>query len=133
VHLPNDRAQIARHATQNLFRMSAAHGEVIIPSRIGHRAVIRIALHKKNKIAWKRQGATRTELLTMASHALPASHILDDDAPSARTSSQRPSLARRFYDAMIQTQQRRAQREIARVLGPRALSAAFRAELPPDR
>ena len=70
----------------------------------------------------------------MATHALPASHILqDDDAPAARTASQRPSIGRRIYNAMIEMQQRRAQREIARVLGARALSTAFRAKLPHDR
>lgn len=67
----------------------------------------------------------------MATHALPASHILQDDAP-ARTASSRLSLGRRIYNAMIEMQQRRAQREIARVLGHRTLSTAFRAELPPQ-
>ena len=73
-----------------------------------------------------------TELLTMATHALPASHIFDDEDALA-ASSHAPSLMRRFYDALIEAQRRRAQREIARVLGPRALAAAFRAELPPER
>ena len=71
----------------------------------------------------------------MATHALSASHILDDDdapAATARASS-RPSLARRFYNALIETQRRRAHREIARVLGPGAFAAALRTELPPER
>ena len=71
----------------------------------------------------------------MATHALPASHILDDDdaSPATTRASSRPSFARRFYNALIETQHRRAQREIARVLGPGVLAAAFRAELPPER
>jgi hypothetical protein len=75
------------------------------------------------------------ELLTMATHALPSSHILDDDAPEAAVAvfSSRHSLLRRIYDAVLESQQRRAHREIARVLGPGALAAAFRAELPPER
>jgi len=67
----------------------------------------------------------------MASHALPASHILDDDDASAAPSD-KPSPLRRLYDAMIETQSRRAHREIERVLGPGALARALRTRLPPD-
>ena len=71
----------------------------------------------------------------MASHAFPASHILDDeDAPAAtHAQSLKPSLMHRFFDALIESQQRRAQREIDRVLGPGALQRALRADLPPER
>jgi hypothetical protein len=55
----------------------------------------------------------------MATHALPSPHILDDDPPQVAASahSLRPSPMRRFYDALIDMQQRRAQRDIDRVLG----------------
>lgn len=70
----------------------------------------------------------------MATHALPASHIIDDeDAPATAVASSKPPLLRRIYHAVLESQQRRARREIARVLGPGALAAAFRAELPPER
>ncbi len=53
----------------------------------------------------------------MATHALPSSHILDDDAPRSRAHarSAKPSLLRRLYDAILQSQMRRAQREIDRI------------------
>jgi hypothetical protein len=77
---------------------------------------------------------TRTELLTMATHALPSSHILDDEnAPAAPAPSQKPSLMRRLFDAFTETQMRRAQREVDRILGPRAFQRALRAPLPPER
>jgi hypothetical protein len=95
----------------------------------------RIALHRsqkrKNKIgnAWI---TTRTELLTMATHALPASHIIDEEyTPAANASALRPSPMRRFYDAMIEMQMRRAQREIDRVLGPDGFKHALSVKLPP--
>jgi uncharacterized protein YbjT (DUF2867 family) len=72
-------------------------------------------------------GTTQTELLTMATHALPASHILDNhDATddSVRASNHGPTIMRRVYDAMVAMQQRRAQREIDRVLGTGAFSRA---------
>ncbi len=76
----------------------------------------------------------------MATHALPShalsSHIVDtDDAPvaSAPTASLQPSLLRRLYDAFTAAQMRHAQREVDRILGPRALHRSFRAELPPER
>ena len=74
------------------------------------------------------------ELLTMATQALPSSHILDDDeddAPAAAPA--RISPLRRLYDAVLESQMRRAQREIDRKLGPGALQRAMRAELPPQR
>jgi hypothetical protein len=74
------------------------------------------------------------ELLTMATHALPSPHILDDDEPQAAPSarSRKPSLMRRLYIALLIAQQRRAQRHIDRVLGGRGLEQAFRAP-PPER
>ena len=67
----------------------------------------------------------------MATHALPASHIGDDeDAPAAIIPS-RPSLMRRLYDAVLESQMRRARLEIDRKLGPGTLDRARRAELPP--
>jgi hypothetical protein len=74
------------------------------------------------------------ELLTMATHALPSSHILDDeDAPAAAHAPARVSLLRRIYIAILVSQMRRAQREIDRKLGPGALQRALRTELPPQR
>jgi hypothetical protein len=75
------------------------------------------------------------ELLTMAAHALPSSHILDDDddAPAAAHAPARLSLLRRLYVAILVSQSRRAQREIDRKLGPGALQRALRTELPPPR
>jgi hypothetical protein len=83
---------------------------------------------------------TRTELLTMATHALPSSHIFEAGAASeaarkdrsmatARAPS-RPSLLRRCFDAIAESQMRRAEREIDRVLGPGALERARRGEYP---
>jgi hypothetical protein len=74
------------------------------------------------------------ELLTMATHALPSSHIVDDDEDIASTHAPaRSSLLRRLYIAILVSQMRRAQREIDRKLGPGALQRAMRAELPPQR
>lgn len=74
------------------------------------------------------------ELLTMATHALPASHILAaEEAPAAARASARPSLLRRLYIAILVSQMRRAQREIDRKLGPDALQRALRTEFPPHR
>ena len=76
------------------------------------------------------------ELLTMATHALPSSHILDeDDAPAAAVAHApaRVSLLRRLYIAILVAQMRRAQREIDRRLGPGALQRALRTEIPPQR
>ena len=74
----------------------------------------------------------------MATHALPASHILDDedahDAAAAHAHAPaRPSLLRRLYIAILVSQMRRAQREIDRKLGPGALQRALRTEIPPQR
>jgi len=68
----------------------------------------------------------------MATHALPASHVLDDDDASAPARPLKPSLMRRFYDAVIETQRRRAQREIDRMLGSGAFARALRTRQPPD-
>jgi hypothetical protein len=67
--------------------------------------------------------------------ALPAaaSRILaDQDAPAAtaRTPSRQPSLLRRLFDAIAESQMRRAHREI--VLGPGRFEA-LRGPLPPQR
>ena len=70
----------------------------------------------------------------MATHALPSSHILDDeDAPAAAHASARVSLLRRLYIAILVSQMRRAQREIDRKLGPGALQRALRTGIPPQR
>ena len=70
----------------------------------------------------------------MATHALPSSHIIDDedDAPATHAPARVP-LLRRIYIAILVSQMRRAQREIDRKLGPGALQRAFRTELPPPR
>jgi hypothetical protein len=77
------------------------------------------------------------ELFAMATtQALPSSsHIVDDEDTlfAARAPSLRPSLARRVLDALIESQMRRAEREVDRILGPGALHRAFSAELPPER
>lgn len=57
-------------------------------------------------------------------HALSSSHIIDDEelpATRAATPVFRP-LLRRFYDALIESQMRRAQLELDRKLGPGALA-----------
>jgi hypothetical protein len=77
------------------------------------------------------------ELFTMATHALPSRHILDDDddAPQAAAPpaiSLKPSLMRRFYDGLVETQSKRAQREIDRVLGRGAYHRAMGTP-PPER
>ncbi len=71
----------------------------------------------------------------LSSSALSSSPIADDDAPvaSAEAASMQPSLLRRLYDAFTAAQMRHAQREVDRILGPRALHRSFRAELPPER
>ena len=118
--------------------MSAAH-ERHLASALACDGESRYAERNNKK---KRQGSAldhnRLELLTMApTHAL-SSHILaGDDAPDtargqALASPRRRTLLRRVYDAMLESQARRARREIARVLGPRALAEAFRAPLPPE-
>jgi len=70
----------------------------------------------------------------MATHALPSSHILDDEHTRATSHAPaRPSLLRRLYIAILVSQMRRAQREIDRKLGPGALQRALRTEIPPQR
>jgi hypothetical protein len=73
------------------------------------------------------------ELLTMATHALPSSHILGDDDAAVAPAPSRPAFMRRLYIAILVSQMRRAQRGIDRKLGPGALRRAIRAELPPQR
>jgi hypothetical protein len=71
------------------------------------------------------------ELLTMATHALPSRHILDDAPQTAVPAHPRkPSLMRRLYIALLVAQQRRAQRDIDRVLGDGTFK---RGPLPPAR
>ena len=68
-----------------------------------------------------------------ASQTLPASDIVDDIARNAPApAALKPSLMRRLYDAMVESQTRRAEREIERLLGPGALEALHR-KLPPRR
>jgi hypothetical protein len=68
----------------------------------------------------------------MATHALPASHIIDEEyAPATSASALRPSPMRRFYDALIEMQMHRARREIDRVLGPGGFERALGTKLPP--
>jgi hypothetical protein len=76
--------------------------------------------------------------MTMATHALTSSHILDDDAPAAAAlapslAPPQPSLMRRLFDAFTEAQMRRARREVDRILGPGSLHRAHRAELPTER
>jgi len=54
----------------------------------------------------------------MATDALPAVFSPDRAAPdtSALAPARRPSLLRRMFDAMVEAQTRRAEREIARLL-----------------
>jgi hypothetical protein len=138
VHLPHDRASIAHHTTQKTFCMSRAHARHLASALAcgGESRYIPIKKNKKRK----RLDHNPTELLTMATHALPSSalsssHIADDDAPvaSAAAASMQPSLLRRLYDAFTAAQMRHAQREVDRILGPRTLHRAFRVELPPER
>jgi hypothetical protein len=71
----------------------------------------------------------------MATHALLAPRILADDDVVA-TLPVRPrgrSLMRRFSDALIESQTRRAEREVDRVLGRGTFARAMRGELPPQR
>jgi hypothetical protein len=83
--------------------------------------------------------ATRLELMTMATHALTSSHILDDEdapaaaAPAPSLAPSQPSLMRRLFDAFTEAQMRRAQREVDRILGPGWRYRAQRAALPPER
>jgi len=119
--------------------MSRAHARHLASALacVGESRYIPIKKNKKRK----RLDHNPTELLTMATHALPSSalsssHIVDaDDAPvaSAPAISLQPSLLRRLYDAFTAAQMRRAQREVDRILGPGSLHRAFRAELPPER
>ena len=59
----------------------------------------------------------------MATHALPSSHILDDDDAPPRSCAGAVSLLRRLYVAILVSQMRRAQREIDRMLGPARCNA----------
>jgi hypothetical protein len=97
------------------------------------------ATNSANKIAARKSGnawiTTRTELQSMATHTLPASHIIDDDLTAAPPRTARRPLAflGRLYNAMLEAQMRRAQREVDLRLGPGALAQAFRGELPKER
>jgi hypothetical protein len=137
VHLLNDRAPIAHHATQNIFRMSGAH-ERHPASALACTNESRYTTIKKSKKR-KRLDHNPMELLTMATQALSSSalssHIDDEDEPVAATiaTSSQPSLMRRVYDAFTASQMRRAQREVDRILGPGSFRRALRAQLPPER
>ena len=66
----------------------------------------------------------------MATDTLPAAFVSADDTPAAPLApARKASLLRRLFDAIVEAQTRRAQREIARVLGPRGL-AALHTKLP---
>ncbi len=52
----------------------------------------------------------------MATQALPSSHILDDEHPRV-AQARKPALLQRLFDAMVESQTRRAMRDIERVLG----------------
>jgi hypothetical protein len=122
------------------FRMSAAHDRY--PASAVARA--RESRYTKRKTQRRRRPGSRhrTELMTMAtalqaSHTLPASsitgNIVDDiacDAP-ARAAA-KPSLMRRLFDAIAESQSRRARRELERLLGPGGLEA-LHGQLPPRR
>lgn len=56
----------------------------------------------------------------MATHALPASHIVDDGHTPAAAPSRKASVLRRIYIAILISRMRRAQRDIDRVIEPRA-------------
>jgi hypothetical protein len=99
----------------------------------------RLALQGKKKFQKRIQETpwitTRTELMTMATDVFHASHIADDEAAPlvhARAPSGRASFMRRFYDALIETQARRARIEIDRKLGAGAFERARRMQLPPE-
>ena len=68
------------------------------------------------------------------SQALGAAGMTGDGAPIAAVPARalKPSLPRRLFDAMVQAQTRRAEREIARLLTPDALAALPR-RYPPQR
>ena len=87
-----------------------------MPSRIRVRVRRRIALHSDQEKQKRKLGnawiTTRTELLTMATHALPFRHIPADDAAPSRQ-----PLLRRLYIAILVAQMRRAQRQIDGKLG----------------
>jgi hypothetical protein len=135
VHLPHDRAPIARHATQNIFCMSAAHERHQVFAFVcDDESRYREGLEKKKRKSGNAWITTRTELLSMANtHALPLSHIVDDEDTSVRTPARGRTMLRALYDTLLETQRRRAQREIDRVLGPGALARAFATELPRER
>ena len=77
---------------------------------------------------------TDTELLTMATQTLPLprARILDD-VPQipAHAASRGPSMLHRVFDAFAASQQRRARREVDRVLGPGAFERACAEAFPP--
>jgi hypothetical protein len=136
-HLLNDRASIAREAHKTFFRMSGAHARhlaftVVCENESRYRTT------KKSKKR-KRLDHNPMELLTMATHALPASalsssHIVDDTAaPAAQATALQPSLMRRLYDTFTESQMRRAHREVDRILGRGALRRAIQAQRMPER
>ena len=76
------------------FCMSAAHERHLAFAVVGAREPGYTKRNKKKR--WKRPGSQhRMELLTMATHALPSPHILDDaDAASHKPSGARDRFAR---------------------------------------
>jgi hypothetical protein len=125
-HLPHDRAPIARRTTQNIFlheRSACTSSSFCVRTR--QRIALQASLEKQKRKFGNAWITTRTELLSMANtHALPSSHIIDDEEVPA-TRAARPivrPLLRRFYDAVIESQMRRARLELNRNLGPDALA-----------
>jgi len=68
----------------------------------------------------------------MATHALPASHVIDN-ATAADTPPRKRPMFVRLYRAVLESQMYRARREIEQRLGPDALSRIARATSLPER
>jgi hypothetical protein len=67
-----------------------------------------------------------------APHVLPEQAKLVAAKPVAAATKPARSFWVRFYDALLETQRQRAQREIDRKLGPGALQHAMRTTFPED-
>jgi hypothetical protein len=67
-----------------------------------------------------------------ASHVISEQTIPATAQPVAAATKPARSFWVRFYDALLETQRQRAQREIDRKLGPGALQHAIRTTFPED-
>jgi hypothetical protein len=67
-----------------------------------------------------------------APHVLPEQAATTVAKPVAAAAKPARSFWVRFYDALLETQRQRAQREIDRKLGPGALQHAIRTTFPKD-